>query len=647
MTDALAHAKVATLTSRRRPLALASLCTVLFLTFLDNTVVSVALASIQSDLHGGVSALQWVVGAYALTFASFMLAFGMLGDRFGRKKIMLAGAGVYCVGAALAALAPGIGILIAARAVMGVGAAASEPGTLSMIRQLYRDERSRNRALGVWAAVSGFSLALGPVLGGALVGAWSWRGIFLFDVTFGLAALVIAAMVLPESADPQAGRVDVPGTVLGAGALAALIFGIINGESAGYTAPSVLALFAVSLVAGTAFVLWERRAPFPLLDLKYLRVPRFTTPNVVAYCTYFATFAIFFFTALYLGVIAGYSAYRIAGLFLPMTVTMIIGALLAGRWTTAVGARWLLVAGCLLFAAGLLLTNVVINPNPAYLPLAAALGLAGLGIGICVVPVTSSVLAAVPAERSGMAASATNTSREFGAVTGIAILGAVVNAELRSGLVSRMTHLGASAALQQYVLQVIETGSVSLPPWRLERGKQPAGPDHPGGVRGLHRRAARCALSVGRAARRRRAALRRHLAPAPRRCLAAEAARAGSRLSRNPVSGTFATWMPRSCCSSDMDRASMPYGSAAGPYHQSRQCARSTGTPRARAGHAAGGQRHGRMRGPDPTMCGRATAVTRGACPSRRNPAAYLPTRPRNSMDATSTPKIQRLARLT
>ena len=473
MTDALAPAQAATLTSRRRPLALASLCTVLFLTFLDNTVVSVALASIQSDLHGGVSALQWVVGAYALTFASFMLAFGMLGDRFGRKKIMLAGAGVYCVGAALAAAAPGIGILITARAVMGLGAAASEPGTLSMIRQIYPDERSRNRALGVWAAVSGFSLALGPVLGGALVGVWNWRGIFWFDVTFGLAALVVAAMVLPESADPQAGRLDVPGTVLGAGALAALIFGIINGESAGYTAPSVLALFAVSLAAGTAFVLWERRAPFPLLDLRYLRVPRFATPNVVAYCTYFATFAIFFFTALYLGVIAGYSAYRIAGLFLPMTVLMIIAALLAGRWTSAVGARWLLIAGCLLFAGGLLLTNVVINPNPAYLPLAAALGVAGVGIGTCVVPVTSSVLGAVPAERSGMAASATNTSREFGAVTGIAILGAVVNAELRSGVVSRMTHLGASAALQQYVLQVIETGSVSLPHGSSSTGNGP------------------------------------------------------------------------------------------------------------------------------------------------------------------------------
>jgi EmrB/QacA subfamily drug resistance transporter len=458
--DTLAHAAVGMRTPRRRPLALASLCTLLFLTFLDNTVVSVALASIQSDLHGGVSALQWVVGAYALTFASFMLAFGMLGDKFGRKKIMLAGAGVYCVGAALAAVAPSIGILIAARSVMGLGAAASEPGTLSMIRQLYPDDRSRNRALGVWAAVSGFSLALGPVLGGALVGAWSWRGIFWFDVTFGLAALVVAAMVLPESADPQAGRVDMPGTVLGAGALAALIFGIINGESAGYAAPSVLALFAVSLVAGASFLVWERRAPFPLLDLSYLRVPRFTTPNVVAYCTYFATFAIFFFTALYLVEVVQASGYRLALVFLPMTALMIVASVLAGRWTARVGPRWSITIGCVLLAVGLFLADGYLNPHPSYAPLILSLALAGIGIGTTVVPITSSVLSAVPAERSGMAASATNTSREIGAVTGVAILGSLVYSQLHASLIAQLNHLGIPASFQGQVITAIETGAI-------------------------------------------------------------------------------------------------------------------------------------------------------------------------------------------
>ena len=443
---------------RGRSVALATLCTLMFLTFLDNTVVSVALASIRSDLQAGVSSLQWVVGAYALTFAAFMLGFGMVGDEFGRKKVMLAGAGVYCAGAAMSALAPSIAILVAGRAVMGFGAAASEPGTLSMIRQLYSEERSRNRALGVWAAVSGFSLALGPVLGGMLVGAWSWRGIFWFDVTFGLAALAAAALVLPESADPRAGRVDVTGTLLGACSLGALVFAVIDGESAGFTSPGVVALYGVSALAAAGFVRWEMRTPHPLLDLRFLRVPRFATPNVIAACCYFATFAIFFFTALYLAVVAGYSGYRIAAVFAPMTAVMIATSLLAGRLPVVAGARWLLTGGCLVFAAGLIATKFALDPHPGYVPLAAALALAGMGLGACVVPVTSSVLAAVPGERSGMAASATNTSREIGAVGGVVVLGALVDAELKSGLISRMTQLHLPASLQALVVQVVETG---------------------------------------------------------------------------------------------------------------------------------------------------------------------------------------------
>jgi len=433
---------------------------VLFLTFLDNTVVSVALGSVQSDLHAGVTYLQWVVSAYALTFAACMLAFGMVGDEFGRKRVMLTGVAVFCAGSVLCALAPSVQVLIAGRAVMGVGAAASEPGTLSMLRHLYPAERIRDRAIGVWTAVCGLALALGPVIGGALVGVWDWRAIFWFNLAFGAGALAAGGLVLPENADPDAHRVDIPGFAFGAGALSALIFAVISAETAGFGAPDVIALLCISVVAGLAFLWRESHATHPLLDLRYLRVPRFLIANVVAFCAYFATFAVFFFTALYLAEVAGYSGYEIALTFLPMTVVMTIVSLLAGRWTGTAAPRWSISAGCLVFGAGLLLTAVTISPNPGYAQLAVALALTGAGVGSTVVPITSSAMSAVPPQRSGMAASAANTSREIGAVIGVAVLGMLVNAQLNAHLVASLRRLGIPANFQAIVITAIETGTL-------------------------------------------------------------------------------------------------------------------------------------------------------------------------------------------
>ncbi|HLH46219.1 MAG TPA: MFS transporter [Acidimicrobiales bacterium] len=441
-------------------LALAVLCLLLFLTFLDNTIVSVTLGSIQEDLHAGVSSLQWVVNAYALPFASVMLACGMIGDELGRKKVMLGGAGVFCAGSVLCATAPSVGVLIAGRVVMGLGAAASEPGTLSLLRHLYTDEPDRNRAIGVWAAVSGLALALGPVIGGTLVGAWDWRAIFWFNLAFGLVALTAAATVLPESADPGAGRVDTAGSLIGAAALAALVFAVITGESAGYGSAQVVVLFAVAAAGAVAFVERERRARHPLLDLRYLRVPRFSVAALAAFCTYFGTLAIFFFVALYLDEVVGDSGFRIALVFLPMTALMIGASLAAGPLTTRLGPRWLVLAGCAVFAAGLVLTDVVLRPDPDQAALGATLALAGLGIGTTVVPITSSALSAVPPERSGMASSATNTSREMGAVIGVAVLGALVNATLRHDLLGRLRQLGVPPTFQEIVIRGVETGAV-------------------------------------------------------------------------------------------------------------------------------------------------------------------------------------------
>jgi EmrB/QacA subfamily drug resistance transporter len=451
-----------TASPRGTSIALAALCTLLFLTFLDNTVVSVGLGSIQTDLSASVADLQWIVGAYALTFAAIMLACGMIGDELGRKAVMLAGAAVFCAGSVVCATAQSPDVLIAGRAIMGLGAAASEPGTLSVLRHLYTDERARARAVGVWAGVSGLALAMGPVIGGILVGVWSWRGIFWFNLAFGLAALIIAAFVVPESSDPHAARVDTAGTLLGAAALGTLVSAIIDAETNGFADPVVITLLCVAVVTAAAFIWWERRAAFPLLDLKFFRIRQFTIPNVVAFCTYFATFAIFFFTALYLVEVVNASGLRIALVFLPLTVLMITASVLTGRWIPQIGTRWAITIGCLFYGAGLIVTNFVISPHPDYAGLVTALALVGIGIGVTVVPVTTSVLNAVPADRSGMAASAANTSREIGAVTGVAILGSLVSSRLVAGVTSLLASMHLTA-FAPYVINGIETGKTPTP----------------------------------------------------------------------------------------------------------------------------------------------------------------------------------------
>jgi EmrB/QacA subfamily drug resistance transporter len=447
--------------SAAQALALATLCAVLFLTFLDNTIVSVGLANVQSDLHAGVTSLQWVVNGYALTFASFMLAAGMLGDILGRKRIMLAGVAVFSIGSVVGALAGNVDWLIAARVIMGIGAAASEPGTLSIIRHVYPDRETRADALGVWAAVSGLALALGPVIGGALVGFSSWRTIFWFNLGFGLVAFVLAAVAVPESSDRQGRKIDVLGFVFAAGFLGCLSFAVIQGEQSGYTTNWIVSLFVLSGVSGVAFLITEHRVKSPMLDLTLFRRPPFTGSNFVAFATYFGIFSIFFFTALYLQVVANSSAYQTAVDFLPMAAGLIIVSALTGPLVARVGARWPMTIGCLLAGGGILIANAVLDPTIGFATLGWVLPIAGIGFGMLLVPVTSVPLTVVPPERSGMAASATNTSREMGAVFGVAILGSIVNAKLTGELAARLKAIGIPPNFQSLVEHAIQTGGTS------------------------------------------------------------------------------------------------------------------------------------------------------------------------------------------
>ncbi|WP_370465701.1 MFS transporter [Nocardia sp. GTS18] len=446
--------------------ALAAVVTVVFVTFLDTTVVSVALGAIRTELGTDVTLLQWVVNSYTVVFAGLMLAGGSLGDRFGRKKVMIAGLVIFCAGSVVSAMASTVGMLIAGRAIMGLGAAASEPGTLSVLRHIFPDDRARAKAIGVWAAVSGLALAAGPVLGGVLVHAYGWRSIFWFNLVIGAVALVAALWSVPESSDPSPEPIDWAGAVLGATAFGAVIYAATVGQDRGYTSPPVLGFFALGAVALVAFVFVETRARAPMLDLKYLRMPVVRSALVVAFAVYFGIFSIFFFTAMYLQVTQSYSAARTAAIFAPMAGTIVIGSLAAGFWVSRRGARVPMILGCVVGAGGILLTRQAMSGTLHDPTIAAAMAVAGIGFGIAVVPLTSAVMTGVPPQHSGMAAAVTNTMRQVGSAFGVAILGAVVSSFLSADLKAKMTELGVPTTLQPDAVEAVERG-------RLPEGANP------------------------------------------------------------------------------------------------------------------------------------------------------------------------------
>jgi EmrB/QacA subfamily drug resistance transporter len=446
-----------------REVALAAVCSILFLTFLDNTIVSVALADVQTSLSSSVTGLQWIVDGYMLAFAALMLTGGTLGDLLGRKKVMLAGVAVFCAGSIVAAAAQSTGVLIAGRIVMGVGAAASEPGTLSLIRHIYPEREERAVALGVWAAVSGLALALGPVLGGVFVGGPGWRWIFWFGLGFGAVALGVAAVTLTESRDPEGRKLDVPGLAVGAAAILAATFAVIEGENRGYGTWWIVLLFAAAAAFAVVFVLVEQRVSDPVLKLEFLRNPTFAAANVVAFATNLSVFSVFFFTALYLQLITNFSGFRIALVFTSLAVAMIVAGPIAGRWTARVGPRLPMVLGCALAGLGLLLLDWKLTATTSVAALTWPLAIAGLGFGIALVTMTAAVLTLVPPEQSGMAASTVNTSRELGGVFGVAVLGAVVNAQLTSGLTEKLVKLGIPLQFRQIVIHIVTTGGSTNP----------------------------------------------------------------------------------------------------------------------------------------------------------------------------------------
>jgi len=458
------------MTRTRSHISFVALLVILFLTFLDNTIISAVLTSVQSNLHAGVPQLQWVVGGYALTFAAFMLIFGSIGDILGRKKIMLVGVVIFIFGAVVCAMSTDLKVLILGRLIMGLGAAASEPATLALISRIYGSRVTQSRAFGIWAAVSGLALAMGPILGGSLLSAWSWQSVFWFNVAFGSAALIAGFAFIPKDPARLKQRIDWLGFLAGGTALSLLIYATIQGETLGYRSGRITAIFCASILLGALFYLIEKRSKTPMITPSFFRIPSFSGSIFIAFASYFSIFAIFFFVALYLEIIQSVSALRLALDFTPLLLGIVISAVYSGKWMAREGSRIPLGAGCLIAAIGLFGTRHEMTPNVSFPILAVVLGISGIGFGLLVAPLNATAIWSLPQKDSGVAASSVNTGREFGAVAGVAILGSMVNGQLTNHLTARLIQLGIPASFRALVINAVTTGTFNQQAQAVTKG---------------------------------------------------------------------------------------------------------------------------------------------------------------------------------
>jgi EmrB/QacA subfamily drug resistance transporter len=440
--------------ARDKVIVLLTMCFALAMAMLDNTVVNVALPSIQKDLGAGFSELQWVVDGYVLAFASLLLTGGILGDRYGRKKMFLSGLAVFTVFSFLCGVSQNPSQLIAFRALQGIGGALLIPGTLSILTVTF-PPRERAKALGIWAGVSGIALALGPTLGGYMVERLGWQSVFFLNVPIGIAALLVAVRNVTESVSEVERRLDVTGLVLGTAALFFVTYALIEANQLGWTSARIVGSFVLFAILLAAFLYWEMRNPHAMMPLSFYRIPAFSAGNAVAFSVGLGMFATFFFLTIYMQTIHGYSPFKAGAAFLPMTLMIIVTAPLAGRYASAHGSRAPMTYGLILAGGGLALLGLVLTPTTPYwvlLPIYLAMG---HGMGATMAPMTAAVMNSVGHQRAGLGSAMTNTSREVGGVLGIALLGAILTTQLKSAFAPALAALG----LDQQQLAVVGEAS--------------------------------------------------------------------------------------------------------------------------------------------------------------------------------------------
>ncbi len=445
----------------RRWWTLGAMCFALFMVMLDNTVVNVALPSIQRDLDVSISGLEWTVNAYTLTFAVLLVTGGRLGDIFGRRRAFLTGVVIFGLSSLFIAFSQTAEWLIAGRAIQGVGAAFMMPATLSIISNAF-PAHERGKAIGTWAGVSAMALAIGPVVGGFLVEHVSWQSIFLINVPVAAAAIVVTLWATRESRDESASRVvDIPGLVTLTSGLTALVLALVEGNAWGWDSPAILALLTIAAASLPAFIAIERRSPAPMVDFSTFRSRSFLGANVVAFIVSFAMLAMFFFIALYMQNILGYSPLEAGIRFLPSTLVIIVVGPIAGRLSDRIGPRPLMVSG-LVMASASLFWQSFIEVDTSYSFLIGAFVLMGMGMGLVMSPMSTAAMNAVPAAKAGVASGVLSMFRMIGGTFGVAVTGALIIGIGRSQLTSSLP--AASADQIDRLSGVLAGGGRGLPP---------------------------------------------------------------------------------------------------------------------------------------------------------------------------------------
>ena len=417
---------------RRQRLIVLLICSSsLFIVYLDSTILNVALPTLQADLHASLSGLQWVSDAYLLVVASLLMLTGSTADRLGRKRLFMAGLAGFSLGSLLCSLAPSTGSLIALRMLQGLGGSMLTPISLSIVRNVFTDDRERAQALGIWSAIFGIATACGPVLGGLLIASVGWRSIFWLNVPIGLAMLAATRRHVPESRAPRPRKVDVPGQLIMIAFLGTLTYAIIQGPVSGWASPLVLGLFAVAATAAAAFIAVERRRAQPLLELRFFRSPPFTGAAVIAVLSFVVLAGFLFVITLYLQQARGESPLRAGLSLLPMTLAMAAAAPVAGHLTGHRGPRAPLVLSGALVAAGCALL-LGLSPATSYWWLAIAMAVLGAGLGLVNPPITGAGIAGMPPAQAGVASAVISSTRQFGNVLGVAIMGAMLTGGIRA-----------------------------------------------------------------------------------------------------------------------------------------------------------------------------------------------------------------------